>query len=275
LDLFDDKYKWQAALRSVDCVVHLAARVHQFGLEGQDASTLHETNVVGSRILAEEAARAGVKRFVFLSSIKVNGEGGEGVRYSASDSARPEDAYGKSKLAAEMIISDVCIANQVEYVCLRPPLVYGPGVKGNFFRLMRLTDLGVPLPFRSIDNLRSFISLENLLSFIETCIVHPKAANNTWLISDGEDLSTPDLLMRLARHMSRQLLLFPFPPRWLCQLAGLVGKRPEMERLSKSLRVNIDPAVQILGWHPPISVDEGLARATVDYCIRRNTNKNS
>lgn len=272
LDVFDEQANWRSALRSVDCVIHLAARVHQLHPGREEVAAMqamHDTNVLGARVVAEASAEAGVQRLVFLSSVKVNGEGGEGVRYSADDQARPEDAYGESKRAAERIVRDICVANGVEYVCVRPPLVYGPGVKANFLRLMRLVDLELPLPFRSIENARSMIGLQNLLSFLELCIVHPAAANNTWLISDGEDLSTPDLLRRLARHMSRSLLLIPFPPRVLRLLAGLAGRTQEIERLCGSLRMNIDPALRVLGWRPQLTVDEGLVRAVVDFRIRR------
>jgi len=194
---------WQNALLSVRCVVHLAAHVHQMRATPQAANVYREVNVVGSQFVAEQAARAGVRRFVYLSSIKVHGEGGGLAPYHAEDAPNPLDDYGRSKRDAEIALRDLCARSGMELVIIRPPLVYGPGVRANFKRLLHLAAMGAPLPLGSIDNRRSLVSVWNLVDFIETCMTHPQAPGNTFLISDGEDLSTPQLLHKLARLMQR------------------------------------------------------------------------
>jgi nucleoside-diphosphate-sugar epimerase len=265
LTLSKEPERWQSALRSVDCVVHLAGRAHKLGRAGEDAEAFNEVNVLGASFVARQAVAAGVKRFIMLSSIKVNGEGGPSVVYRAEDVPNPEDAYGRSKLAAEIAIREICTRGGVEYVVLRPPLVYGPGVGANFRRLMRLVELGIPLPFGSIDNRRSLIGIRNLMDFIETSMAHSGAAGKTWLISDGEDLSTPELASKLAKLMFRRPAFFPFPPRLLRFAASCLGRRDEMERLTGSLQLDINPAAAYLNWHPPVSVDDGLAETVATY----------
>jgi UDP-glucose 4-epimerase len=254
---------WQKALKSVDCLVHLAARVHVQGTAGNSVTAFHQTNVAGTRFAMEQAVRAGVGRFVFLSSIKVNGEGGTLRRYRADDIPIPQDPYAQSKLEAESMLHDLCRRHGLELVIIRPPLAYGPGVRANFRRLLRLASIGLPLPFRSIDNRRSLVSIWNLVDFIRCSISHPAAAGKTWLISDGEDLSTPDLLRRLTRLMHRPERLFAVSPRILRGAASLLGLRAEMSRLCDSLVVDASPAYAHLNWHPTIGVDEALA-LTVD-----------
>ena len=256
---------WQNALRSVRCVIHLAAHVHQMRDDPQAANVYREVNVAGSRFVAEQAARAGVRRFVYLSSIKVNGEGGELVPYRAEDAPNPLDDYGRSKRDAEIALRDLCARAGMELVIIRPPLVYGPGVRANFKRLLHLAAMGVPLPLGSIDNRRSLVNVWNLADFIETCMTHPQAPANTFLISDGEDLSTPQLLGKLAHLMRRPSRLFPFPPRTLNRVAQWVGLGAEVKRLCESLQVDAAPAREKLGWRPVVGVDEGLARTVAAY----------
>jgi nucleoside-diphosphate-sugar epimerase len=265
LALSKEPERWQSALRSVDCVVHLAGRAHQLGRAGEDADAFNEVNVLGASFVARQAAAAGVKRFIMLSSIKVNGEGGPSLVYRAEDVPKPADEYGRSKLAAEIAIREICTRGGVEYVVLRPPLVYGPGVGANFRRLMRLVDLGIPLPFGSIDNRRSLIGIRNLMDFIEISMVHSGAAGKTWLISDGEDLSTPELASRLAKLMFRRPSFFPFPAGLLRFAASCLGRRDEIERLTGSLQLDINPAAAYLNWRPPVSVDDGLAETVATY----------
>jgi nucleoside-diphosphate-sugar epimerase len=265
LTLLKEPERWQSALRSVDCVVHLAGRAHQLGRAGDDAEAFNEVNVLGGSFVARQAVAAGVKRFIMLSSIKVNGEGGPCVVYRAEDVPRPEDEYGRSKLAAEIAIREICTRGSVEHVVVRPPLVYGPGVGANFRRLMRLVELGVPLPFGSINNRRSLIGTRNLMDFIEISMVHSGAAGKTWLISDGEDLSTPELASKLAKLMFQRPAFFPFPPALLRFAASCLGRRGEMERLTGSLQLDINPATTHLNWRPPVSVDEGLAETVAAY----------
>jgi UDP-4-keto-D-QuiNAc 4-reductase len=269
LRLLSEPERWQSAMSSIDCVVHLAARVHQMGSGSRMAAAFNEVNVDGSRFVAEQAARAGVRRFVFLSSVKVNGEGG-GRLYKAEDTPDPQDPYGRSKLAAEQNVRDVCARNDMELVIIRPPLVYGPGVKANFRRLMRLAAFGMPLPFGSIENRRSLIGLYNLVDFIETCMTHPAAPGEIWLIADDECVSTPDLLRRLSRLMNINTRLFHMSPIWLRRVAGLFRLRDAVNRLCDSLQVDSSPARLRLGWRAKFSVDEELARTVAAYRDERN-----
>ena len=265
LPLSSQQPLWQDALRSVRCVIHLAAHVHQMRNEPESGSVYHEVNVSGSRFVAQQAARAGVRRFIYLSSIKVNGEGGGLAPYRAEDAPNPLDDYGRSKWDAEVALRDLCARSGMELVVIRPPLVYGPKVRANFKRLLRLATMGVPLPLGAIDNRRSLVNVWNLADFIETCMTHPKAAGNLFLISDGEDLSTPQLLRKLALLMHRPCRLFRFPPQALLRIAQCMGLGPEMRRLCDSLQVDSTPARETLDWRPVVSVDEGLARTVAAY----------
>jgi UDP-4-keto-D-QuiNAc 4-reductase len=253
----------------VQCVVHLAAHVHQI-TRGSAADPAYQTvNVDGSRFVAEQAARAGVRRFVFLSSAKVNGEGNSRRRYKADDPPEPGDAYARSKASAERVIGEICARTGMEFIIVRPPLVYGPGVRANFHRLLRLAQLGWPLPLASIDNRRSLVGVQNLADFIATTIEHPKAPGRVWLVTDGEDVSTPDLIRRTARCMRRRVRLFPCPPALLKSAAGLLGHGAEAARLCDSFVLDAEPAWEILRWKPPLSLDEGLARAVAAYLAAR------
>jgi nucleoside-diphosphate-sugar epimerase len=208
--------------------------------------------------LARQAAAAGVKRFVFLSSVKVNGESG---RYTEADPPAPEDAYGISKHEAEAALRAIAQDTGMDVVIIRPPLVYGPGVRANFLALMRAVSRGIPLPLGAVNNRRSLVALSNLVDFIITCIEHPAAANETFLLSDGEDLSTTDLIRRLAGAMGRPARLLPVPESVLIAGAALLGRRDIAQRLLGTLRVDTSKARQLLGWVPPITVDEGLRLA--------------
>ena len=236
LELFSEPTEWQAAMHSCQCVVHLAARVHDMRADAQVQSEYDHINVDGSRFVAEQAQKANVQRLLFLSSIKVNGEGA-GRPYQSGDLPDPKDAYGRSKWAAEQSLRELCARRGMGLVVIRPPLVYGPGVKANFRRLMRLAGLGIPLPIASIANRRSFIGVSNLVDFIEICLTHSAASTDTWLVSDGEDLSTPDLLNRLSALMGRPLRMFGIPPVWLRRLArplALSGMVDRLERYASS-----------------------------------------
>jgi nucleoside-diphosphate-sugar epimerase len=199
-----------------------------------------------------------VKRFVFVSSVKVNGERG---LYTEADPPAPEDAYGISKHEAEVALRVIAKDTGMEVVIIRPPLVYGPGVRANFLALMRAVSRGIPLPLGAIDNRRSLVALSNLVDFIVACIVDPAAANETFLVSDGEDLSTADLIRRLAGAMGRPARLFPVPESVLNLGAALVGRRDIAQRLLGTLQVDISKARRLLGWEPPITVGEGLRLA--------------
>lgn len=250
---------WQHALAGVDAVVHLAARVHVMREAAADPlAEFRRVNVAASLKLAREAARAGVRRFVYLSSVKVNGESGT---FTEGDRPAPEDAYGISKHEAEVGLRQIADETGLEVVIIRPPLVYGPGVRANFRALMRAVARGIPLPLGAIDNRRSLVAVDNLADFTLTCIDHPAAAGELFLVSDGEDLSTTDLIRRMARAMGRPARLIPVPAPVLMAAAALVGKRDAARRLTESLQVDISKARQLLNWVPPISVDEGLRRA--------------
>lgn len=251
---------WATALQGVQTVIHCAARVHVMNETVPDAlAAFRSVNVDGTRRLAEQAAEVGVRRLVFVSSVKVNGEATlPGQPFQASDAAAPRDAYGQSKWEAEQALWSVCQRSGLEGVVVRPPLVYGPGVRANLARLMRLIETGMPLPLGNIRNRRSLVALDNLCDLLVSCAQHPAAAGKTFLVSDGEDLSTPDLIRHLAQAMARPAKLLPVPVG-LLQLAGrMSGRSAEVARLVESLQVDSSATRTTLGWTPPITVTEGL-----------------
>ncbi len=250
---------WRPLLSGVDVIVHLAARVHVMEAAGPSAAPqFHRTNVEGTRRLAVQATSAGVRRFVFLSSIKVNGEQG---RFNEDSPAVPVDPYAVSKSEGERVLRDLARSAPLEVVILRPPLVYGPGVKANFLSLLNAVRRGIPLPFGAIANRRSLVNVDNLVDLIVVCLDHPAAASETFMVSDGEDLSTPSLVRRLAVAAGGRARLVPVPG-WGLRLAGaLSGQTAAIERLTGSLQVDISKARRVLGWQPPFSVDEGLQKA--------------
>ena len=255
---------WSDALTGCNSVVHLAARVHVMRKTAVvPANAYAAVNTAGTLNLALQAATAGVRRFVFLSSIKVNGEETiAGCRFGPADAPSPQDAYATSKADAEAGLRSIASATSMECVIVRAPLVYGPGVKGNFAEMMRAVARGLPLPFGAVtDNRRSLVGLDNLVDLIVTCIDHPAAANQTFLVSDGEDLSTADLLRRLGAAMGKPARLLNIPPALLGAAAAFIGKRAVAQRLLGNLQVDISHTCRTLGWKPPISVDEGLRRA--------------
>ncbi len=254
---------WGAALQAVDVVVHLAARVHVMrDSSGDPLTEFRRVNAAGTLSFARQAAQHGVTRFVFVSSVKVNGESG---RFSELDQPCPRDPYGISKHEAEIGLRQIAAESGMEVVIIRPPLVYGPGVKANFDALIRTVALGFPLPFGAINNRRSLIALENLVDFIVTCIEIPAAANETFLVSDGEDISTADLIRRLARAMNRPARLIPVPANLVMSLAILAGQRAIAQRLIGSLQLDITKARATLNWTPPLTVDQGLKQVAAAY----------
>lgn len=261
---------WPALLQDVGTVVHTAARVHVMREHSSDPLAAYQrTNVGGTLRVARHAVRAGVKRFVFLSSIKVNGEETHSGRpYDPDRDAVPVDPYGISKQEAEVRLRDLARETGLEVVIVRPVLVYGPGVRGNFASLMRWLRRGVPLPLASIQNRRSLVGIDNLVDLIATCVEHPRAANQTFLVSDGEDLSTPELLTRLGSALGTPARLLPFPPAALEALARLAGASAVAHRLCRSLQVDITKSRTLLEWSPPITVDEGLQRAARAFLSR-------
>jgi nucleoside-diphosphate-sugar epimerase len=256
---------WAVALKGVDAVIHTAARVHVLHGAAALANLYAETNEHGTQCLADAAARAQVRRFVFLSSVKVNGEETHGAAYSAFDAPRPNDAYAISKLHAEQHIIRIAARSSMEAVIVRSPLVYGPGVRANFLRLMRWVDRGWPLPLGAVHNKRSLVNIWNLCDLLLQLIRHPSAPGRTWMVSDAEDLSTTDLLRRIGGAMGRRVRLFPAPLGVLQFCAGLAGRRAEMTRLTGSLVVDITQTRADLGWSPSVTVDEALARTVAWY----------
>ena len=254
---------WADALRDCRSVVHLAALAHvPLGRMDDALAACRAINTVATLNLARQAAGVGVRRFVFISSIKVNGESTQpGRPFTAADPPAPQDAYAISKMEAEIGLRKIADETGMEVVIVRPPLVYGPGVKGNFAELMRWVARGIPLPLAGIDNLRSLVALDNLVDLLLRCVEHPGAANQTFLVSDGEDLSTTDLLRRLAAAMGRPSRLFPLPQSWLRGAAALIGRGDAAARLCDSLQVDMTATREALGWTPPVGVDEGLRRA--------------
>ncbi len=258
---------WKIALEKVDCVIHCAARVHVLNETSTDPLTeFRRINVDGTLNLARQAGNAGVKRFIFISSLKVNGEFTElGKPFFADDIPKPMDPYGISKMEAEQGLRILAAQTGMEVVIIRPPLVYGPGVKANFLSLMRWLDRGLPLPLGSVHNKRSFTALENLVDLIVRCVAHPAAANQVFLVSDDEDLSTTDLLRRMGKAMGKAPLLFPFPVFFLNTAAKMIRKPGIAQRLLGSLQVSISKTKELINWRPPISVDEALKRTAKHY----------
>ena len=253
---------WSAALAGVDAVVHLAARVHRIGHLAADPPAAYDTeNAAGTRRLAEQAAGAGVRRMVFVSTAKVNGESTPPDRpFRDADPAAPRDAYARSKWAAEQALAEVAADTGLEVTVLRPPLVYGPGARANLRALLRLCDSPLPLPFGGIDNRRSLIYLDNLTDAICHALMHPAAAGGRFLLSDAEALSTPALVRRLRHGLGRPARLVSVPPSWLHLAARLPGLGAALDRLTQSLVVDPSGIARALGWRPRVAADRGLAR---------------
>ncbi|WP_372239445.1 UDP-glucose 4-epimerase family protein [Pseudomonas sp. 2FE] len=263
--------QWQSALNGVRVVIHAAARVHMMNDQVADPLTeFRKVNVEGTLNLARQAAVAGVRRFIFISSIKVNGEGTPvGVPYSADAQPAPADPYGISKMEAEQGLRALAAETGMEVVIIRPTLVYGPGVKANFLSMMRWLHKGVPLPFGAIHNRRSLVALDNLVDLIVTCIDHPAAANQTFLVSDGEDLSTSELLRRMGAALGKPARLLPVPSWVLETGAAMLGKNALSQRLCGSLQVDISKTRELLGWAPPVSVDAALRKTAKHFLDHR------
>ncbi len=258
---------WQPVLQGVQVIIHAAARVHVMNDKVADPlAEFRKVNVDGTLNLARQAVGAGVKRFIFISSIKVNGEStAPGKPYSAESQPAPVDPYGISKLEAELALRELAAETGMEVVIIRPPLVYGPDVKANFLSMMRWLRKGLPLPLGALQNRRSLVALDNLVDLIATCVEHPAAANQTFMVSDGEDLSTRQLLRRMGGALGRPARLVPIPA-WLLEAgASLLGKRALAQRLCGSLQVDISKTRELLNWSPPLGVDEALRRAAEHF----------
>lgn len=256
----DPDTNWTLALKGVDAVVHLAARVHVMQDAAADPlAAYRRTNVQASLNLARQAAAGGVSRFIFVSSVKVNGEYTQkGQSFGADDQPHPVDAYGISKMEAESGLWALAGESGMQVVIIRPPLVYGPGVKANFAAMMRWLHFGLPLPFGSVHNQRSLVALDNLVDLIAVCLVHPGAINQTFMASDGEDISTSGLLRCLGEALGRPARLLAVPPVMLAAGATLIGRQHIARRLCDSLQVDIGKTRRLLDWAPPVTVADAL-----------------
>lgn len=251
---------WDESLAGIDTVIHLAARVHI--MDDPSANPIDEfrrVNVAGTLKLAQDAAKAGVKRFVFISSIKVNGEEAS-TTYTHASVSNPTDPYGISKLEAELALRKIEAETGLEVVVVRPTLVYGPGVKANFLNMLKVVQSGIPLPLASIKNKRSMIYVGNLADALSICAVHPAAAGKTYLLSDGEDVSTPELIRRTAKALGVPARLLPFPLRLMLLTGKLTGKSGTVRRLTGSLTVDSSQMRTELGWTPPFTMELGFEK---------------
>ncbi|QQZ29921.1 SDR family oxidoreductase [Thiothrix subterranea] len=257
---------WTSAINKVDTIIHLAARAHI--LKDQATAPLaafRETNTYATLNLAQQAANAGVRRFIFISSIGVNGNQTYAKPFTADDLPTPAEPYAISKHEAEIGLRQIATETGMEVVIIRPPLVYGANAPGNFGQLIKTVTRGIPLPLGNIRNQRSLVALPNLIDLITTCIDHPAAANQIFLVSDGEDLSTTELLQRLSHALGKPARLLPIPQSWLETALTLVGKRAIAQRLCGNLQVDISKTRDLLGWTPPVSVDEALRQTAQAY----------
>ena len=258
---------WSEALAGINVVVHCAARVHIMNEASVDPLTaFREVNVKGTAGLVKQVVDSVVRRFIYISSVKVNGEVTDGNPFRADDTPAPEDPYGISKWEAEQVLRGIADETNLEIVIIRPPLIYGPGVSANFLRLMQGVMLGVPLPLGAINNSRSFVALDNLVDLIETCLDHPEAVDQTFLVSDGEDLSIKSLLQRTAVALGKPARLISVPVSVLRVMLRLFGRANFAKRLCGSLQVDISKTRDCLGWSPPVSVDDAL-RKTAKYFL--------
>ena len=265
IDLLDPDSHWKAVLENVDTIVHLAARVHVLNETAPDAiAAYRQINVAGTLNLIRAAESAGVRRFIYMSTVKVNGEG-KPDPYTEQDRPRPKGPYAVSKYETEQELHERNNKTDLELVVLRPPLVYGPQVKANFLQLLRVVDKGIPLPLANVKNRRSMIFLGNLIDAILVCIQHPSAAGKTYLVSDDQDMSTPELLQKTAAWLGKSLRLFPFPIPLLRLIAKPVGKSDAVKGLLDSLCVDISKIRAELNWKPRFTMEEGLHQTAKWY----------
>jgi nucleoside-diphosphate-sugar epimerase len=262
---------WSAALDGVDAVVHLAARVHVMHDAATNAQLYLETNALGTANLAAAAVKSGVRRFVYLSSVKVNGEETTQRPYSAQDPPQPLDDYGISKWRAEQALHELAAGGSIHCSIVRPTLVYGPGVRANFLRLMKWVDKGIPLPLGAVNNRRSLVNVWNLCDLVRLLLKQESLSLRTWMVCDGEDLATPELIRRIAHAMGRRARLPSIPLAAVSAVGTLLGKGAEVRRLCGSLVVDMSATRNELGWSPPISVDEALHRTVSWYLAELNS----
>ena len=257
----DATTEWASELNGIDVVIHLAAKVHvMHSGEADDLGSLRELNVEGTRNIARRAAQSGVKRFIYLSSVKVNGEATSDSPFRFDQPTNPQDCYGLSKMQAEDVLREIEAATNLEVVIIRSPLVYGPGVKGNILALINIIREGIPLPLGAVINRRDLVSIYNLCDLIRVCCLRASAAGKTFLVSDGESISTTEMIRHIAKGLDRKARLFPVPI-WVLKLAaGLFGQAEKVEKLTGDLQIDMSPTQQILDWKPPLSVVESFRK---------------
>ncbi|MHC2147797.1 NAD-dependent epimerase/dehydratase family protein [Pseudomonas sp. 210_17 TE3656] len=253
-------------LEGVDTVIHLAGRAHILKETSENPLDLYRADNVSNTLkLAEQALRAGAKRFIFISSIGVNGSSTNETPFSELSEAAPQQDYAISKWEAELSLKALVEGSTMELTIIRPPLVYAGHAPGNFHRLIKIIDTGLPLPFGSVKNSRSMIALENLVDFISLCIEHPAAGNETFLISDGMDFSTPQIIKQISKGLNREAKLLPVPPGLIFFGANLLGMQTAFQQLCGSLLIDSSKARTLLGWNPPIAADQALVKAGQDF----------
>lgn len=261
----DAETDWAVVIKDIDVVIHLAARVHIMNDKAENAlAEFRQINVDGTLALTAQAAMAGVKRFIYISSIKVNGEFTKKQPFTEGDLPNPQDPYAISKFEAEKALRQIEKETGMEVVILRPPLIYGPGVKANFAALLKLVDKKLPLPLVSINNKRSLIYVGNFVDAIITCATHANAAGQTYLVSDGEDVSMPQLIKKIASALNKPNYLFPFPMIIMRLFAKIIGKTASVDRLTQSLVIDSSKIRQELDWKPPFTLEQGL-KVTADW----------
>jgi nucleoside-diphosphate-sugar epimerase len=270
-DLGDDP-NWQRILPRADYIVHLAGRAHIIDETNRSPlSAFRKINTQATKSLALAAAGKGVKRFIFVSSIGVYGNcTAHGGRYAENDTPNPHNDYALSKLEAENALLKIGAETGMEFVIIRPPPVYGPEVKANILRLIRIVDKGLPLPFGSLENIRSFLGLDNLVDFINVCLVHPSAANEIFNVADGQDISTIDLIGKIGEYLGKSPIVYPFPVSWLRFLCRVVGRGNDFTRIAEFLQVDISKAKNVLGWEPPKTIDQELAKTVQWFVEQKN-----
>ncbi|MGY2040996.1 NAD-dependent epimerase/dehydratase family protein [Pseudomonas pergaminensis] len=265
LGSFNSHTSWCKALADVDCVIHTAGRAHVLKKEPNAFELFKESNTDATLNLARQAEASGVKRFIFISSIGVNGAHTPDQPFSESSTPAPHTAYAISKMNAEIGLLQIAERSKMEVVIIRPPLIYAAHAPGNFRRLLMIVRSGIPLPFGRINNSRSMIALENLIDFIFRCIDHPAAANQAFLVSDGQSFSTKELVTLLAKGMGRKLPLVPIPPACLKGIARLLGRQALHTQLCESLKIDASKSKDLLGWNPPVTAEAALENAGKKY----------
>jgi UDP-glucose 4-epimerase len=260
------KVEWESILDECDVVVHTAARVHMMRERQEEfLDAYRKVNVDATINLANQSEKCGIRRFIYLSSIKVNGKPSCSRPFTAKDEPNPQDSYGVSKLEAELALSRIAGHGRMDVVVIRPPLVYGPGVKANFLQMMKWIDYGLPLPFGKFENKRSMVGIDNLVDLILKCVVEPREISGTYLVSDGIDVSFPELLRDIGKALGKPARLFNFSPKVLAAGLKMIGKNDLYDRLCESLQVDISDTRKMLYWDPPLSLEAGLEKTVKHY----------